>query len=58
LFQLRDLKNSAATLERFTLADKARAAIASLREIGYEHGSLLVSVKLTRKTIVNILIDV
>ena len=41
--QLRELKNAAASLERFTLADKARQAIASLREIGYEHGKLLVN---------------
>ena len=43
-FQLRELKNTAAALERFTLADKARQAIASLREIGFEHGKLLVRV--------------
>jgi len=46
-FQLRELKNTAASLERFTLADKARQAIASLREIGYEHGKLLVIALIT-----------
>ena len=43
IFQLRELKNAAAALERFTFADKARQAIACLREIGYEHGKLLVT---------------